>query len=517
MAATRTGVLDRLCKVALARDGCGLSDGQLLERYVAGRDEAAFEALVRRHGPMVWGVVRRVAGNGPDAEDAFQATFLVLVRKAASLRSRELVGNWLYGVAYRTALKARCAAARRRARERQVEQMPHPEVGPDEAWSDLQPLLDRELERLPDKYRVPLVLCELEGRGRKEVARQLRLPEGTLSSRLATARRLLAARLTRRGLTLSAAALTAALSHQAAPAGVPRALIVSTVNVAKAARRATAAGAVPASVSALTDGVLKGMLMRKLKLTTALLLGAAVLSVTATAARQARARRPDEEGKKAVPVQDVNAAPKTEKPPWVPDRPMPVPVLAQLGKDGKVTVHVSRILYVQRTEVDKGGAQRTVVEPTIAVSLRVIDANDVRAFDTRGKQMPPKALARALKKQVLAVAYTNGKGPDPQHLRLIREGTLILVLPGPDDSLPVFAPPPPAGFAPPVLAAPPAGATPPPPPVPSRPSGPLFEPPPAPATPHPGGAPVPPPAPDTPPVPPAPPAPAVPATPPPGR
>ena len=150
MAATRTGgVLERLRKAALARDGCGLSDGQLLERYLTDRDAAAFAALVRRHGPMVWGVCRRVAGNGPDAEDAFQATFLVLVRKAGSLRSRELVGNWLYGVAYRTALKARTVAARRRARERQVEQMPHPEVGPDEAWSDLQPLLDRELERLP--------------------------------------------------------------------------------------------------------------------------------------------------------------------------------------------------------------------------------------------------------------------------------------------------------------------------------------------------------------------------------
>src|SRR5579872_239835 len=176
-------VIRHLRMAALHGRGEGPTDGQLLGAFVARRDGAAFEALLRRHGPMVLSVCRRVLGDSHDAEDAFQATFLVLVRKAAGLRSRELVGNWLYGVAHRTALKARTAAARRRARERQVEEMPHPEVGPDEAWSDLQPLLDRELERLPDKYRVPLVLCELEGRGRKEVARLLRLPEGTLSSR----------------------------------------------------------------------------------------------------------------------------------------------------------------------------------------------------------------------------------------------------------------------------------------------------------------------------------------------
>jgi RNA polymerase sigma factor (sigma-70 family) len=498
MAATRTGgVLDRLRKAALARDGCGLSDGQLLERYVAGRDEAAFEALLLRHGPMVWGVVRRVVGPGPDAEDAFQATFLVLVRKAAALRARELVGNWLYGVAYRTALKARCAAARRRARERQVEQMPHPEVGPDEAWSDLQPLLDRELERLPDKYRVPLVLCELEGRGRKEVARQLRLPEGTLSSRLATARRMLATRLTRRGLTLSSGALALALSQQAAPAGVPRALLVATVNVARAARRATAAGAVPASVSALTDGVLKGMLMRKLKLTTALLLAAAVLGVTATAARQARARRPEEGGKKAAPIRTVTVAPKTEEALRLSDKPMPVPVLAKWGEDGKVALSVANTVQRVRTEVDKGGGMIAYTYQAVYIQSRVIDANDLRAFDTRGKQVPPKALARALKKQVLALAYTEGQEPDPQHLRLIREGTLILVLPA--QPLPPAPPPVPGG-----PVAPPADAPP------------VFFPPPAPSTPRPGRAPMPPPpASRTPPALPSSPAPPAPVKPPP--
>src|SRR5262249_20449250 len=143
-------------------------------------------------------------GNPHDAEDAFQATFLVAVRKAASVRPRELFGNWLHGVAYRTALEARARIARRRAKEKQVEELPHPaQAEPEAVWQELRPLLDRELSRLPDKYRVPVVLCDLEGRSRQEVARQLRLPEGTLSSRLATARKTLARRLSRYGPVLS--------------------------------------------------------------------------------------------------------------------------------------------------------------------------------------------------------------------------------------------------------------------------------------------------------------------------
>src|SRR6516165_8974263 len=121
-------VLQHLRKAALLRDGAGLTDGQLLEDYLRHREEAALTALVRRHGPMVWGVCRRVLPNYHDAEDAFQATFLVLLRKAASIASRELLANWLYGVAHQTALKARAQAARRRTRERQVTELPEPVV-----------------------------------------------------------------------------------------------------------------------------------------------------------------------------------------------------------------------------------------------------------------------------------------------------------------------------------------------------------------------------------------------------
>jgi RNA polymerase sigma factor (sigma-70 family) len=171
-------VMRHLRRVALLQDGAGLTDAQLLEGFLARREEAAFAALVRRHGPMVFGVCRRVLGDIHDAEDAFQATFLLLVRKAASIVRREQVGGWLYRVAYRTALEAREIRARRRARERQVDAMPEPEAFLGDVWHGLQPLLDEELARLPEKYRVPILLCDLEGQTRKEVARQLKLPEG---------------------------------------------------------------------------------------------------------------------------------------------------------------------------------------------------------------------------------------------------------------------------------------------------------------------------------------------------
>jgi RNA polymerase sigma factor (sigma-70 family) len=269
-------IIQQLRRAALRGDGGGLSDGQLLGCFIERRDEAAFEALVRRHASMVLGVCRRVVGNVHDAEDAFQATFLILVRKAASVRPREAVGNWLYGVAYRTALGARARLARRRAKERQVEEMPQPEVEPAEPPRELLALLDRELSRLPEHYRVPVVLCDLEGRPRREVARRLGLPEGTLSSRLAKARQLLARRLKRYGPALAGGALAAALTHEAA-ACVPNVLIDSTTRAALlVAAGKAAAGAVPAPAAALAEGVLKAMLLNTLKIVTAGLLAAAL-------------------------------------------------------------------------------------------------------------------------------------------------------------------------------------------------------------------------------------------------
>jgi RNA polymerase sigma factor (sigma-70 family) len=256
-------VLRHLSRAALG----GLTDGQLLERFLGRRDEAAFEALLRRHGPMVLGVCRRVLRHEQDAEDAFQASFLVFARKAGTVRPRELLGNWLYGVAYRTAMKARTMNARRRARELRASIKSTAETPTEDGWEELLPLLDEELHGLPDKYRVPVVLCDLEGKSRKEVARLLGLPEGTLSWRLAHARKTLAGRLARYGLAVSGGALAAALSEKAASACVTAALAVSTAKAAMslAAGQGLTAGAVPARVVALAEGVVKTMLLTKLK------------------------------------------------------------------------------------------------------------------------------------------------------------------------------------------------------------------------------------------------------------
>jgi RNA polymerase sigma factor (sigma-70 family) len=267
------GVLYTLRRAAQRRAGDGQTDAQLLECFISERDESAFEGLVRRHGPMVLGVCRRVLGNHHDAEDAFQVTFLVLARRAASLAHRELVGHWLYGTAYRSALAAR--AARRRVQEKQVRDMPDPEAAADPAdtWRQLRPVLDRELSRLPEKYLVPIVLCDLEGRTRREAARQLGIPEGTLSGRLTTARRKLARRLAGRGLAPAAGALAALLSQNVVSACVPASLLVSTTRTALGiAAGGQAASVASAGVVTLMDGVLKMMLLRKLKIALLVLL-----------------------------------------------------------------------------------------------------------------------------------------------------------------------------------------------------------------------------------------------------
>jgi RNA polymerase sigma factor (sigma-70 family) len=228
---------------------------------------------------MVLGVCRRVLGHAQDAEDAFQATFLVLARKATAIGQRDLLGNWLYGAAYRAALEAK--ATRRRVKERQVRDMPAPEAAADtDDWRELRPVLDRELGRLPEKYRVPVVLCELEGRTRRDVARQLGIPTGTLSGRLTTARRLLAGRLARLGFALPVGALAAALSPGAASARVPAPLVGSTVKAATlvAAGQAVPAGLIPARVAALTEGVIRAMLWTKLMIAAVVLLAAGILA-----------------------------------------------------------------------------------------------------------------------------------------------------------------------------------------------------------------------------------------------
>jgi RNA polymerase sigma factor (sigma-70 family) len=264
-------IIHHLRRAALLQDGAGMSDGQLLEAFLTRKDEAAFEALVRRHGSMVLGVCRRILGNAHDAEDAFQATFLVLIRKAATVIPQAQVGNWLYGVARTTALRAKIAGAKRRAKERHVAASPEHEAAlPEDPWYELRLLLDEELSHLPDKYRLPIVLCDLENQPIKETARHLGWPQGTLAGRLARGRILLAKRLSRHGLKWSGGALAALISTNGASARVPSLLVSFTVKAAStlAARQVPPVAAISGSVAALMEGAVKSMFMNKVKVTT---------------------------------------------------------------------------------------------------------------------------------------------------------------------------------------------------------------------------------------------------------
>ncbi len=284
MATRQVGlVLRQLRKLSDASTANDRSDTELLRRFVAERDGLAFEALVQRHGPMVWGVCRRYLGDLHASEDAFQATFLVLVRKARSLAKPELLANWLYGVAYRIARKARAQGVRRQQVERRYQEIFGVARVSETIWRELRPLLDDELSQLPNKYRAPLLLCYMKGLTKEEAARHLGWPSGTVSGRLARARDLLRSRLRRRGITLSSGALAVVLATNAAQAVAPTSLVVSTVEAALvgAAGKATSAGLISAQAAALTEGVLQAMLMTKLKIAAVLLLSVGVIATGA--------------------------------------------------------------------------------------------------------------------------------------------------------------------------------------------------------------------------------------------
>ena len=248
--------------------------------------EDAFTALVHRHGPMVLGVCRRMLPNAHDAEDAFQATFLILARRAASIGRREQLANWLYGVAVRTAKEARRRAARQHARERRLMNESHVKVvnAPDEDQRDLLSLLDEELNALPPRYRIALVACELEGKSRREAAQQLGVPEGTLSTHLARGRKLLRDRLVRRGVSLGAGPF-AGLARPITTITVSERLAGSTVRAALGyTSGGLAAGTIPATVASLAEGVLKMMLVTKFVVLIASLVALGLTAVVTGAA-----------------------------------------------------------------------------------------------------------------------------------------------------------------------------------------------------------------------------------------
>jgi RNA polymerase sigma factor (sigma-70 family) len=443
-----TSVIEHLRRAVLLRDGAGLGDGELLGRFVERHDEAALAALVLRHGPMVWGTCRRLLSHH-DAEDAFQATFLVLARKAASVVPREMVGNWLYGVAHRTALHARRTAARRGAREVQVNHVPDAEAARDQ-WADVRPLLDQELSRLPDDYRAVLVLCDLEGRTRKEVARQLGVPEGTVAGRLARARAMLAERLTRRGFVASGGTLAAMLSQSMAPAGVPNGVVSSTIKAASvyAAGQAATSDVISAKVAALTEGTLKTMPVSKLKFATAVLLVAAVLGGAAglicqtQAGDQPKALR----GKK----DEKPAAKKGEKPRSVKEQLQGTWTIVSTVEDGEKlkdgaeevgewSVKGATIKVKSQPKNMKGGTTTAYLRyrldekasPTGIdfVEGKADDLFDVAALDKRLDDADERREGVvSIKGDVLTICYSQKKGDRPTALESKSESEYVLIV-----------------------------------------------------------------------------------------
>lgn len=242
------------------------TDRQLLKRFATAHDESAFEMLVQRHGPIVLGVCRRLLRDDHSAEDAFQATFLVLVRKAASIQRPELLGNWLYGVAFRIASRARRNAARRSETERQVVYLPKAESLSELAHRELRAVLDEEMNQLPEKYRAPLVLCYLEGKTNEEAARQLGWPAGSMSWRLARGRELLRQRLEQRDVAYSPMfLLMPMLAHQGV-ASLPAQLAGSTIKagVAFASGKGAAAAGVSTTAAHLVEQTLHAMRVPKI-------------------------------------------------------------------------------------------------------------------------------------------------------------------------------------------------------------------------------------------------------------
>jgi RNA polymerase sigma factor (sigma-70 family) len=450
MATGRTDALMRqLRRAALLGGGGALTDRQLLERFLRCRDEAAFEALMQRHGPMVLGVCRRVLGNGHDAEDAFQATFLVLVRNAGRVRRPDSLGSWLYGVAYRTALEARTAAARRRKKERQVAHMAGHRPPEGDTGGELREVLDHELAKLPEIYRAAVVLCELEGKSHREAARQLGCPEGTVTGRLARARKLLARRLAGHGIPLAVGGLGTVLARPAFTAPVPRALAGSTLKaaVATAAGHAAAVGVVSVSVISLTEGVLKAMFLSKLKAMFPAVLAAAVLvgGLTVAAFRNEAAGQP--------PSPPVNPPPPLPNQPQqgpvellggggtaqlgklqLPTGHAPVQAIASMAKDGRVVLRMAApdTAVTRSLDVVRQGdvVQTTATFQTNQETTTAYRRGEVRVFDVHGREVDWAFLPKLLGKEVLALAAV-GERVDPLHLRLIKEGTLVFVIPHP--------------------------------------------------------------------------------------
>jgi RNA polymerase sigma factor (sigma-70 family) len=360
MSTATTGLVIRRLRDLVATGPAGqASDHELLHRFLTDREERAFEALVKRHGPLVLGVCRRVLGNLHDAEDAFQATFLTLARRAESVGKEGSVGGWLYQVAYHMATKAKAQATARQKRERLTQPRPPTDPLTEVTGRELLAVLDEELQRLPETYRTPLVHCYLEGRTRDEAAGLLGWSLSTLQRRLEQGRERLRGRLARRGLALPAALLATGLAQGAAAAVVPPVLAASTVKAVVLGP----VGVVSARAAALAQEAVKGLAGGKLKAMAAVLLAVSVVvSGIGAIAHRALAAKPEQKAaadqlRGLVPPVPEKLAPR---PIAFPDQAKPVAGEQQMlsgqvhGPDGKPVPEAEVALVVPAKEAGNG-------------------------------------------------------------------------------------------------------------------------------------------------------------------
>ncbi|WP_422928165.1 sigma-70 family RNA polymerase sigma factor [Singulisphaera sp. PoT] len=333
----------------------GLTDRQLLERFTSrddGGSDAAFRTLMDRHGRMVLGVCRRILGDSHDAEDAFQATFLILVRKAESVRVSDSLGRWLYGVSCRVARRAKSTAARRGSGE-SIATLPAPH-DPSSELEEIRALVDEELLRLPARFRTPIVLCDLDGFTHEQAARQLGCPVGTIKSRLARGRGQLRDRLVRRGWSPAASFTALTLATSEVEAAVPHLLVETTIREAVCYLCGTTAMAVTSAVS-LAEGVLKAMFMSKLLCGVGAIALAGALVGSAVYGSGSGAGDV-QEGSKAR--NDAVLESKSEQ-------------ASESSKPNAIIEHLKAELAKKKAELDRGKAEKELVLSVLATSVRL--------------------------------------------------------------------------------------------------------------------------------------------------
>jgi RNA polymerase sigma factor (sigma-70 family) len=402
-------MLRTVLRGASAGQRTGRTDGELLECFCRHRDEAAFEELLRRHGPMVRSVCRRMLGQSADADDAFQATFLVLVRKPHAICRRELLADWLCAVAYRCARQLRRLRSRRAGREIPLGLSPEPAAS-DDPPRDWLPLFDAALQSLPARYRAVVILCELQGLARSEAARRLGLCEGTLSSRLARARRLLLRRLAHRGFPL-------ALGTALAPTIVPEAL--AAVTRRHAVTLALPAGRIPEPILQLTGAVMRETLLRRIRLgfvTLVVLIASSPLAWRAAGTGSARAGNPDEPPpRSAVPQQ----------PPPIADPRQPVAII---HGDIKLTraEYAEYLLRCFGSEKLQGFVNFRIIE--MAAAAQGIAVTDAEVEESLTQDLASMNIDRATFTGKVLKQY--GKSPSEWELTVLRPRLLLQKLIG---------------------------------------------------------------------------------------